>query len=69
MLWRRRCIGCRELLLDNLGGVAIRKVEVLVHRAATTHVESLRSLEVLNPTPRSGDPLDLSLRWRRYQQR
>ena len=58
-----------ELLLDNpLGGVAIRQVELKLHRAATTHVESLRSLEVLNPTPRSGDPLDLRLRWRRYQQ-
>ena len=43
-----------ELLLDNpLGGVAIRKVKLKLHRR--NHDESLRSLEVLNPTPRSGD--------------
>ena len=56
------------LLLDNpLGSIAIQGAQLRVLRLPETHVESLRGVDLLNPTPRSGDDLDLRFRWRRYQ--
>lgn len=56
------------MLLDNpLGSVTLKSAKLKLHRLPTTHVEALRTVEILNPNPQPGQPLDLRLRWRRYQ--
>jgi hypothetical protein len=56
------------LLADNpLGQVTIKAAKLRIEHRPQTHVESLRSLEVLNPNVRAGQALELRLRWRDYQ--
>ena len=45
----------------------IQSAQFKVQRLRETYVESLRGVDLLNPHPRSGEALDLRLRWRQYQ--